>query len=279
MRPHTIRRAGLSTRVCPNCSSPAFIDRCPATRSGSAQSLISFALLRGNRRAPTEPMPCHDEPYPSDSRSLRPEARGRLVALRHLCAAFHASQRKKRLCANICAYRASERGLAFADAAGNLILRKPASARRCRAPSCKRTSTWSAKRTPIRCTTLRAIRLCPCCATSWLRAENTTLGADNGIGVALALAALEDESLVHGPLEVLLTVDEEAGMGGARGLEPAVAGAAGCSIWIPRSGASSISVVPGDLMFDVKRCGIAEAMPAHYFNLAHHAERSARRAI
>ena len=52
----------------------------------------------------------------------------------------------------------------------------------------------------------------------WLVAERTTLGADNGIGVALILAALEDPTLAHGPLEALLTVDEEAGMGGARGL-------------------------------------------------------------
>ena len=54
----------------------------------------------------------------------------------------------------------------------------------------------------------------------WLVAENTTLGADNGIGVALALAVLEADDLDHPPLEVLLTVDEEAGMGGAQGLEP-----------------------------------------------------------
>jgi dipeptidase D len=52
----------------------------------------------------------------------------------------------------------------------------------------------------------------------WVIAENTTLGADNGIGVALALAALEDESLVHPAIEVLLTVNEESGMDGARGL-------------------------------------------------------------
>ncbi|HCV13628.1 MAG TPA: cytosol nonspecific dipeptidase, partial [Candidatus Accumulibacter sp.] len=54
----------------------------------------------------------------------------------------------------------------------------------------------------------------------WLVAEETTLGADNGIGVALILAALADSSLQHGPLEALLTVDEEAGMGGAHGLAP-----------------------------------------------------------
>lgn len=54
----------------------------------------------------------------------------------------------------------------------------------------------------------------------WLLARHTTLGADNGLGVALALAALEADDLDHGPLEALFTVDEEAGMGGALGLAP-----------------------------------------------------------
>ena len=53
----------------------------------------------------------------------------------------------------------------------------------------------------------------------WVRADGTTLGADNGIGVAASLAALIDPELVHGPLEVLVTVDEETGMTGAFGLE------------------------------------------------------------
>ena len=52
----------------------------------------------------------------------------------------------------------------------------------------------------------------------WVVAEDTTLGADNGIGVALALAALEEPGLIHPLLEVLLTVNEESGMDGARGL-------------------------------------------------------------
>jgi dipeptidase D len=54
----------------------------------------------------------------------------------------------------------------------------------------------------------------------WVRATGTTLGADNGIGAAACLAVLADTTLVHGPLEVLLTIDEEAGMTGAFGLEP-----------------------------------------------------------
>jgi len=54
----------------------------------------------------------------------------------------------------------------------------------------------------------------------WVRANGTTLGSDNGIGVAAAMAVLQDKSLKHGPLEVLLTIDEETGMTGAFELKP-----------------------------------------------------------
>lgn len=54
----------------------------------------------------------------------------------------------------------------------------------------------------------------------WVRARGTTLGADNGIGCAYALAVLSDDSLEHGPLEALFTIDEEVGMVGAFGLKP-----------------------------------------------------------
>ncbi|MFQ5490829.1 MAG: beta-Ala-His dipeptidase [Phycisphaerae bacterium] len=53
-----------------------------------------------------------------------------------------------------------------------------------------------------------------------VRADGTTLGADNGIGVSLALAAAFDPGVTHGPLELLFTVDEEAGMSGAKALAP-----------------------------------------------------------
>lgn len=53
----------------------------------------------------------------------------------------------------------------------------------------------------------------------WVTADGTTLGADNGIGAAAILAVLEDDSLVHGPLEALFTATEETGMDGAFGLK------------------------------------------------------------
>ncbi len=116
---------------------------------------------------------------------------------------------------------AKERGLAATvDGAGNLLIRKPGSAGREDKPAvvlqshldmvCQKNSGSSHdfSRDPIQVVQREG----------WLLAEETTLGADNGIGVALALAALEDESLICGPIEALFTVDEEAGMGGARNL-------------------------------------------------------------
>lgn len=56
----------------------------------------------------------------------------------------------------------------------------------------------------------------------WVKAKGTTLGADNGIGVAMGMAVAEDKSLPHGPVEVLITYDEETGMSGAEALKPGV---------------------------------------------------------
>jgi dipeptidase D len=109
---------------------------------------------------------------------------------------------------------------AVVDGAGNLILRRPAS------PGCEALpgvilqghldmvcqsnagTRHDFERDPIDAQA----------RDGWVVAEDTTLGADNGVGVALALAALEEPGLVHPPLEVLLTVNEETGMDGARGL-------------------------------------------------------------
>lgn len=56
----------------------------------------------------------------------------------------------------------------------------------------------------------------------WVYANGTTLGADNGLGCAVAMTVLEATDMVHGPIEALFTVDEETGMTGARALKPGV---------------------------------------------------------
>ncbi len=118
---------------------------------------------------------------------------------------------------------ANARGIeSVVDAAGNLILKKPAS------PGCEALPgvilqghldmVCQANAGTVHDFERDAINTVM--RDGWLIAEDTTLGADNGIGVALALAALEEPGLLHPALEVLLTVNEESGMDGARGLAP-----------------------------------------------------------
>ncbi|MCO5725461.1 aminoacyl-histidine dipeptidase [Robiginitalea marina] len=54
----------------------------------------------------------------------------------------------------------------------------------------------------------------------WVRAKGTTLGADNGLGVAAIMGVLASNAIPHPPLEALFTIDEETGMTGAKGLSP-----------------------------------------------------------
>ena len=59
----------------------------------------------------------------------------------------------------------------------------------------------------------------PIIDNGWVRANRTTLGADNGVGVCAALACVTTPGVKHGPLEILVTIDEETGMTGAFGLK------------------------------------------------------------
>jgi dipeptidase D len=124
---------------------------------------------------------------------------------------------------------AQERGLNVReDSVGNLLIEVPASpGRENAAPTVlqghldmvceKNTGTaHDFDHDPIRLIVDRD----PATGEEIVRADGTTLGADNGIGVALALAAATSPEVLHGPLEILCTVDEEMGMTGAASLEP-----------------------------------------------------------
>jgi dipeptidase D len=111
---------------------------------------------------------------------------------------------------------------AHQDSTGNVLVRKPASPGRDHKPSvclqshldmvCEKNAD---KEHDFTKDPIELVR-----DGDTLRANGTTLGADNGIGVAAALAVAEDRSLQHGPLEMLFTVDEETGLTGAQRLEP-----------------------------------------------------------
>lgn len=112
----------------------------------------------------------------------------------------------------------------FQDEVGNVIIRKPATpgmedrmgiilqAHIDMVPQKNNDVEHDFKKDPIK----------PRIVDNMVYATGTTLGADNGLGCAVAMAVLESKDLVHGPIEVLITIDEETGMTGARALKPGV---------------------------------------------------------
>ena len=85
---------------------------------------------------------------------------------------------------------------------------------RCR-PRFRATWTWSARRTKGRSHNFDTDPIRLLVDGDWLKADGTTLGADNGVGVAAALAVMESDDVAHGPLEFVFTIDEESGLTGA----------------------------------------------------------------
>lgn len=140
----------------------------------------------------------------------------------NICAIPHPSYHEEPLAQHIMNW-AQEKGLhAQRDQVGNILIRKPATpgmenrkpvalqAHLDMVPQKNNDTVHDFTKDPIQ----------PWIDGEWVKARGTTLGADNGIGMASALAVLADDSVEHGPLEVLLTMTEEAGMEGAFGLKP-----------------------------------------------------------
>ncbi|HEV7516505.1 MAG TPA: beta-Ala-His dipeptidase, partial [Thermoanaerobaculia bacterium] len=120
---------------------------------------------------------------------------------------------------------AERRGLAHeGDAAGNLVVRLPASQGREGAPAVVLQSHLdmvNEKNSDVPHDFAKD-PIVPRQVGEYLYATGTTLGADNGIGVATMLALMEADGLAHGPLELLFTIDEETGLTGALQLAPAL---------------------------------------------------------
>ncbi len=138
-----------------------------------------------------------------------------------ICSIPHVSKKEQILSMAIQTF-AKEHGVECCfDSVGNIIMRKPASkgmekrktvvlqAHIDMVPQKNSDSPHNFDTDPI----------VPRIEGEWLKATGTTLGADNGIGVAAILAILEAKDIAHGPIEALLTIDEETGLTGANGLE------------------------------------------------------------
>jgi dipeptidase D len=118
---------------------------------------------------------------------------------------------------------AAERDLhADVDKAGNVVVRMPASEGREDAPIVVLQAHLDmvCERDPDSSYDPRAGRINVVRDGDWVLAEETTLGADNGIGVAAAMAVADDPEVRHGRLELLFTVSEEQGLDGAKALDP-----------------------------------------------------------
>ncbi|MBJ3816205.1 beta-Ala-His dipeptidase [Shimwellia pseudoproteus] len=138
-----------------------------------------------------------------------------------ICSIPHPSYHEQQLAEHILSW-AKEKGLhAERDQVGNILIRKPATpgmenrkpvvlqAHLDMVPQKNNDTVHDFTKDPIQAYI----------DGEWVKARGTTLGADNGIGMASALAVLADDSVEHGPLEVLLTMTEEVGMDGAFGLQ------------------------------------------------------------
>lgn len=139
-----------------------------------------------------------------------------------ICAIPHPSKHEQALSQHIQAW-AQDKGLTLIeDSVGNLIIKKPATAgmenRKTVVIQAHLDMVPQKNADKVHDFTKDAIDAYV--DGDWVKARGTTLGADNGIGMASALAILGSDDIKHGPLEVLLTVDEEAGMTGAFGVEP-----------------------------------------------------------
>lgn len=137
-----------------------------------------------------------------------------------LCDTPRPSKHEAAIVAKIEAFAAAHQLVCERDTVGNVLIRKPASpgmedrvgvvmqSHLDMVPQKNNDKQHDFQKDPIT----------PVREGDWIRADHTTLGADNGIGVAAMLAVLESQDIAHGPLEALFTVDEEAGMTGAKGL-------------------------------------------------------------
>ncbi|MCB1211219.1 MAG: aminoacyl-histidine dipeptidase [Verrucomicrobiales bacterium] len=157
---------------------------------------------------------------PSDIRALEPRALWNCFA--DLNAVPRPSKREERVVAFVREF-AERHGLtSMVDSGGNVIVKKPASADRVDRPAVILQAHLDMVHKAANGLNFdfdqQGIEMWV--DGDWVRARGTTLGADNGLGVAAILAVLASKDMSHPPLEALFTIDEEQGMSGALALQP-----------------------------------------------------------
>ncbi|MCX6276495.1 MAG: M20/M25/M40 family metallo-hydrolase, partial [Bacteroidetes bacterium] len=155
-----------------------------------------------------------------DIQKLQPERLWRFFL--EICKIPRPSKKEEKIAAYIREFAHKHKLECILDNAGNVLVRKPASPGYENRPGvilqshldmvCEKNSDTihDFDRDPVT----------PWIDDNWIKAKGTTLGADDGIGIAAALAILESDDIQHGPLEALFTMDEETGLTGAFALKP-----------------------------------------------------------
>ncbi|MFZ6819968.1 aminoacyl-histidine dipeptidase [Undibacterium sp. Ji22W] len=138
-----------------------------------------------------------------------------------ICAIPHPSKHEAALSAYIQQWARAQGLPVVVDTIGNLIIRKPATTgmEDCKTVVIQAHLDMVPQKNADKVHDFLTDPIEPWIDGEWVKARGTTLGSDNGIGMSSALAILGSSDIKHGPLEVLLTVDEEAGMSGAFGLQ------------------------------------------------------------
>lgn len=137
-----------------------------------------------------------------------------------ICSIPHPSRKEKQLAEYIISIGKANNLETVQDKFGNVVIRKPAT------PGYENRKTavlqghldMVAEKNADVAHDFEKDPIIPYIDGDWVKAKGTTLGADNGIGAAAALAVLESNDIEHGPLEFLFTLDEETGLNGAKSL-------------------------------------------------------------
>ena len=139
-----------------------------------------------------------------------------------ICKIPRPSKKEEKIAAYIRDFAVKHNLNCIIDEAGNVLIRKPATPgfERCKGVILQSHLDMVCEKNSDIIHDFDHDPILPWIDGTWVRAKGTTLGADDGIGIAAALAILESDEIQHGPLEALFTMDEETGLTGAFALKP-----------------------------------------------------------
>ncbi len=141
-----------------------------------------------------------------------------------ICFIPHPSKHEKILCEHIIQFAKAHNLVYKNDAVGNIVITKPATAgmEQCETIILQAHLDMVPQKNADTVHDFLRDAIQPRIVGNFVKATHTTLGADNGIGVAVILAILESQTIAHGCIEAFFTIDEETGMTGAKNLQPNV---------------------------------------------------------